>query len=113
LPVITRTDKGEYVRAAELTLPLKLNFVPVSASFTVVDKWAKTRAIVGADDERVRSQYIIADPSLEEEEFASASLVACDRVCVAAITRVIERVYVADYCRRREVEHHQRAQARR
>jgi hypothetical protein len=38
LPVITRTDKGEYVRAAELTLPLKLNFVPVSASFTVVDK---------------------------------------------------------------------------
>jgi len=57
LPVITRTEKGEYVRAAALTTPLKLNFVPISASFIVVD-----------------NQYIIADPSLEEEEFASASL---------------------------------------
>jgi exosome complex component RRP43 len=56
LPTVSRDERGQYVRSLERTVPLKLNFVPISTTFALID------------------QFIIADPTDAESELETGSL---------------------------------------
>lgn len=56
LPTVTRDARGHYVRSRACTVPLQLNFVPVSTTFALID------------------HFIIADPTDAESELETASL---------------------------------------